>query len=392
MRFWLGGYTADMDGAATGIGVLLAGAADDALAGGSLGFAGDAATTGGSPSWLTRHPSLDVVYAALEGAGTVQAFRRTGQESFTRLGAPVAAGESVCHIAVAPDGASLVASCWSDGRVVRMAVDAAGVPSAPVVAAAAVDPYDSAASLASPTRAGDIDLAAAARALREAAGAEYAHLVPDHDEPAAQEGNATSRPSHAHQAVFLPGGLIATTDMGLDLVRFWRVRGTGLAPVQEIVLPRGSGPRHTVWHPSGHLYVVTELSHEVFVLAPDPANPSNWRLVGGTHLGAGILPDDTAAELAPSRDGDFLYAGVRGSDTIATLRVRGTGAQLDPVALVEAGVHWPRHHVVARDTLLIAGQLADEVVSLGIDLRTGVPGRVRHRTAAPSPTCIVPAR
>ena len=44
-------------------------------------------------------------------------------------------------------------------------------------------------------------------------------------------------------------------------------------------------------------------------------------------------------------------------------------------------MHWPRHHVVARDTLLVAGQLSDEVVSLGIDLRTGVPGRVRHRTA-----------
>jgi 6-phosphogluconolactonase (cycloisomerase 2 family) len=145
-----------------------------------------------------------------------------------------------------------------------------------------------------------------------------------------------------------------------------------------------------VWHPSGHLYVVTELSHEVFVLAPDPSGV--WRLIGGTHLGAGILPTDTAAELAPSRDGHFLYAGVRGSDTVAVLRVRGTGETVAPLALVEAGVHWPRHHVVARDTLLVAGQLADEVVSLGIDLRTGVPGRVRHRSAAPAPTCLLHAR
>jgi 6-phosphogluconolactonase len=400
MRLWLGGYSPDMGGAATGVGVLLAGAADDALAGGPLGFLGDAATTAGSPSWLTYHPTLDVVYAALEGAGTVQAFRRTGEASLAPLGAPAEAGASVCHIAVAPDASSLVAGCWGDGRVVRMALDAAGRPSGPVIAAAAVDPHaahrpDAAAGAG--THAGfDIDLAAAARALRAAAGEEYAHLVPDHDEPEPAaltpdglEGEA-SRPSHAHQAVFLSGGLVATTDMGLDLVRFWRVKAAGLALVQEVVLPEGSGPRHTVWHPSGHLYVVTELSHEVFVLAPDVTG--EWRLVGGAHLGAGILPTDTAAELAPSRDGHFLYAGVRGSDTIAVLRVRGTGERVEPLALVEAGVHWPRHHLVARDTLLVAGQLADEVVSLGIDLRTGVPGRVRHRTPAPAPTCLLPAR
>jgi 6-phosphogluconolactonase (cycloisomerase 2 family) len=184
--------------------------------------------------------------------------------------------------------------------------------------------------------------------------------------------------------------MIATTDLGHDLVRFWRDGGRGLRPVQQVALPKGSGPRHMVWHPSGHLYVVTELSCELFVLAP--AEDGTWRLVGGTPLGAGTLPDDAAAELAMSRDGEFLYAGVRGSNTIATLRVRGSGESVAPVALVDAGVDWPRHHVVVRDILLVAGQLSDEVASLTLDLRTGVPGRVRHRAAVPSPTCLLPVR
>nr|MDQ2697472.1 lactonase family protein [Actinomycetota bacterium] len=101
MRFWLGGYTADMQGSATGFGMLLAGAADDASAGGALAFAGDVAATD-SPSWLAAHPSLDVVYAALEERQQVQAFRRTGEASFVPHGSPVAAGEAVCHVAVAP--------------------------------------------------------------------------------------------------------------------------------------------------------------------------------------------------------------------------------------------------------------------------------------------------
>ena len=67
--------------------MLLAGAADDALAGGQLAVATDAATTAGSPSWLTLHPTLDVLYAALEAGQAVQAFRRTGEASFVPLGA-----------------------------------------------------------------------------------------------------------------------------------------------------------------------------------------------------------------------------------------------------------------------------------------------------------------
>ncbi|QKJ18003.1 lactonase family protein [Microbacterium hominis] len=399
MRFLLGGYTADMDGRADGIGVLLAGAADDALAGGTLALADDVVTTGGSPSWLTPHPTLDVVYAALEGDGTVQAFRRTGETTYVPLGAPVAAGDSPCHVAVSPDGSFLVVSCWSDGRVVRMAVDAAGRPHTPVIAPMPADPYDADAGATVSFAAPGLDLAAAARALREAAGEEYAHLVPDHDREPVEDvdagGAASTRPPHAHQAVFLPGGLIATTDMGYDLVRFWRDSPAGLRLVQDVVLPQGSGPRHMRRHPSGHLYVVAELSCEVFALAYDPAAAQGagaWRVVAGSPLGAGTLPGDTAAELALSRDGEFLYAGVRGSDTLAVLRVRGAGDAVAPVALVEAGVHWPRHHVVERDTLLVAGQLGDEVASLTLDLRTGVPGRVRHRVAAPSPTCLLPLR
>lgn len=385
MRLLLGGYTADMEGSATGIGMLLAGAAEDGSAGGALTFTGDVAAAA-SPSWLAPHPTLDVVYAALEKQGAVQAFRRTGEATFAPLGRAVLAGEAACHIAVAPDGLSLLVACWGDGRVVRMSLDDAGAPSGPVVLAAASDPLDEAAQ----PQAGDIDLAAATRALREAAGPEYAHLVPDHDRPVEEPaGAASDRPSRAHQSVFLPGGAVATTDLGLDLVRFWRTTASGLRPGQQLVLPTGSGPRHMVWHPSGHLYVVTELSREVFALAAGA--DGQWRVAGGVSLGAGAtFPGDTAAELAASRDGGFLYAGVRGSDTIATLKVRGAGETLDPVALVEAGVHWPRHHAVVRDTLLVAGERSNEVVSLSLDLRTGVPGRVRHRTAAPSPTCLLP--
>jgi len=399
MRFWVGAYAPDA-GNAEGIGVLQAGDVDSAWASGPLGMVGTAVRAPGSPSWIAAHPTRDVLYAALESEGTVQAYRRTGETALTPLGPPVVAGDAVCHVAVAADASFLVASCWGDGRVVRIALDAAGRPSDPSIAAQATDPHGSdgeggvVATGALVSGAVVPDLAAAARALRAAAGEEFGHLVPAYDgvpetDAESEEAAAGARASRAHQAVFLPGGGVATTDMGFDLVRIWRPSGRGLRLAQDVALPRGSGPRHALWHPSGHLYVVTELSREVFVLAPDAER--HWSVRSGAPL-VGTLDGDTAAELCTSRDGTVLYAGVRGSDTIGVLSVRGAGDDVRFTALAEAGTHWPRHHAVVADTLLVAGQLADEIVSLPLDARTGVPGRVRHRTASPSPTRLLPVR
>lgn len=400
MRFLLGGYTADMDGHATGVGVLHAGAADSPLASGALGTAPDAVTVAGSPSWITRHPHLDVIYAALEGSGTVQAFARTGPETFAAVGDPVVAGEAVCHVAVSPDGRMLLASCWGDGALVRMPLDAAGRPGAGSAAPAAVDPFGPE-ETAAPA---DDAVAAARGALRAAVGDEYDDMLGGErggagvggdggvdggaDDGGAADGETPEpRPSRAHQAIFLPGGFAASTDLGRDIVRIWRRAGEGLRLTGTIAFPRGTGPRHAVWHASGHLYVVTEFSREVFALAPDGAG--SWRIVGGSPLAPGLPEEDTAAEITLSRDGAFLVAGLRGSDTLAVLRVGGDGSMLTPVALADAGVRWPRHHVVVRDTILVAGQRSDEIASLGFDERTGAPGRVRHRTVAPSPTCLL---
>ncbi len=436
MRFWVGGYSSDMGGTAEGIGLLTAGEDGSPFASGALSFRGAVRPALTSPSWLAAHPRLDVVYAALESEGRVAALARTDDTSFTALGSSVEAGEAVCHIAVSPDGTYLLASCWGDGRVVRVALDASGRPVGRAVARAARDPYavdggdlrdaahedvddepedprvsaerreermsGASADREADQRRAEIGLADAAAALRAAAGAEFAHLIPDHDRPTepdvrggtllnrAVDADEPVRTSRAHAAAFLPDGRALTTDLGFDLVRVWRTAAGRLAPDHDVTLPRGSGPRHLVVHPSGFVYVLTEYSAEVFVLGADRAG--RWSVRGSIPAAALTLPDDTGAELAVSHDRAFLYAGLRGSDTIAVLRVAGDGSSLEPVALAESGVTWPRHHLVVRDTLLVAGQRSNDVVSLSLDIRTGVPSRVRHRAGVPAPTRILRAR
>ncbi|MGN7860464.1 lactonase family protein [Microbacterium sp. 22303] len=377
-RFWVGGYGVDMEGPADGIGVL---AVDEGYGPTTLAYRG-AVAAAPSPSWLAQHPTLDVVYAALEGSGEVAAFARTGENALRPLGRPVAAGQYVCHLAVAPDGRFLVASCYGDGRVVRIGLDAAGrlVP----------DARDKAAELRAAlfgqgsdeaNESGDGDGAADPMAAAD----------PYASDPNRLDPNGDPRVSHAHAAAFLPDGRIATTDLGYDLVRIWRPAASGLTLDHEVVLPRGSGPRHMVVHPSGHLHVVTEYSCELFTLAAD--REGRWGLVSGTPVSAIVTPGhDYPAELSRSRDGETLYAGVRGSNTIAALRVRGSGERVEPLALADAGVDWPRHHLVHHGALLVAGQRSNEISVLELDDRTGAPGRVRHRTPAPAPTHLLLAR
>ncbi|WP_298040189.1 beta-propeller fold lactonase family protein [uncultured Microbacterium sp.] len=394
-QFWVGGYGSDMGGDATGIGLLEGDEGREPTTLAHRGTVADAA----SPSWLVRHPLLDIVYAALEGSGHVQAFQRTGERSLRALGDPIVASDAVCHLAVAPSGDHLIASCYGDGRVVRIGLDAAGRTISATGADAAADPYgidavgtdtlaiDFTQVLASVT-------AAAATEEKPRSGLLLFDEMLGLNAPADPEPEPApvvdpdARVSHAHAAAFLPDGRIATTDLGLDLVRIWRPAPGGLVEDHRVVLPLGVGPRHLVVHPSGHVHVVTEYSCEVFTL--ETGIDGQWALAAATTVSPGVVVGvDFPAELSRSRDGETLYAGVRGSNTIAALRVRGDGSIVEPLALAESGVDWPRHHLVHDGALLVAGQRSDQIGVIELDERTGVPRGIRHRTSVPAPTCIL---
>ncbi|KQR48579.1 3-carboxymuconate cyclase [Microbacterium sp. Leaf161] len=367
-RFWLGGYGPAMDGSAEGIGLL----AGDESAPTALEYRG-AVTRTSSPSWLAQHPSLDVVYAALEGDAGVQAFGRSGESALRPLGEPVAAGDGVCHVAVSSSGSFLIASCYGDGRVVRIGIDAQGqlVPDAV-------------------NKAAELRAALLGEQLEETAPAGVAAAASD---PYSGELTATgdARSSHAHSAAFLADGRIATTDLGFDLVRIWRPIAGGLVLDHEVVLPLGTGPRHMVAHPSGHLHVVTEYSCEVFTLAA--GRDGTWAVVSSVLASpVAEIGVDFPAELARTRDARFLYTALRGSNTIAALRVRGGGEALEAIALADSGVDWPRHHLVHEGKLLVAGQRSDTVALIDLDERTGAPLDIRHIAQAPAPTHILPVR
>jgi 6-phosphogluconolactonase len=365
--YWLGAYTPDSQGNARGVSVLRQ------QPDGTLRHATTVSLE--SPSFLARHPSADVVYAALEGIGAVQVLERRGVDGLVPIGDPIEVGEAVCHLHVTPDGGMLVASCYGDGRLVTIPLAPTGRPSGrPVEAAASIDPY------ADPF----------AGSALEASGFGESALTDFSLSQQVLEAMPV-RQSRAHASLTLPDGRIVSTDLGHDAVRVWRRTAAGAALTLDdtIMLPFGVGPRHLAWHVSGHLFVVTEYSNEIFVLAP--RDRGRLRVVRSTLATADSIEDgDNASELQiAGPDADRLYVAIRGTNRLSTLRIGGDGADLSPLADVETRGKHPRHFRVAGDLVHVANQHSDEVASFRLDAR-GIPSQFLGATEAASPTYLLP--
>lgn len=323
---WIGGYPDDSGTEQQGIRLLTADEAGEVAATRWVG-------TAESPSWLARHPSAAVLYAAQESAGTLAAFRIDGA-TLTPFG-EIPAGETVCHLLVRPD--HLIACCYGDGDVVRVELHDDGSFGERSLAVPSIDPH-------------------------------------------AAEGDRQSR---AHCAASLGGGHIVVSDMGHDQLRFFDTVDI-LQQIGTVALPMGSGPRHLWVHSASKVSVITEYSCQVITVERIDEGP--WRILSTVSLLAGDVPADAAgAELTGSSDGAVLYAGVRGPDLIVTLDATATTV----LGRAPSGARWPRHHRQLGDRLLVANQESDEISVLQIDPDTGLPGDVVGRVASPAPAHIL---
>ncbi|MFG1608892.1 lactonase family protein [Actinoplanes sp. NPDC049265] len=333
---FVGSYTGESGGRGEGIALL---GRDPAT--GELSPRGVAARTP-SPSFLTRHPVLPVLYAANElDEGTVSAFAVGPDGSLTPAGGAGTGGAHPCHVAVTPDGRHLLAANYSSGSVSVHPLDAAGRPGERT------------------------DLVA---------------LRGNGPDPDRQTG------PHAHMVLPDAAGHVLISDLGSD--RVWRARldpigGRLLDLAPAIVAAPGQGPRHLSRTPDGAVLVAGELSAELSWHRP---GPDGW-------VTGGAAPASTAAGVAyPSEitvgpDGRYVYVGVRGPDTVSVFA--WDGARATPAGEVPTGGAWPRHLSVIGDHLYVANERSHAVTIFRIDPATGLPSAQGAPVGQPSPTCVL---
>ncbi len=328
-RIWVGGYTDDLNGSAEGIGLLKV-APDGSLEDLGMAVAAD------SPSFLSR--SGDMIYATCEGGPTVAGYRVVGDE-LRFQGMQDAAGTLPCAVLALDGRATLVVACYGTGTIDVHPLSPEGA------------------------------IQKTSQTLRSALSVAGTRI--EQDGP------------HAHDILQLDATTVLTSDLGTDDVYIHRIDGDLLVRTGSVKLPIGSGPRDLFAHSSGLVWVVAELSQQVFVLR---RSGDNFEIVSQVAL-PGAEAEDHAAAIAVSEDGKFAYVGLRGSDNVSVLSVSADGATLSPVGFVGSGGGWPRHLVVDGSRLRVANQLTSSVVTFALGAE-GIPVK-ESSLYVPSPTYLL---
>ncbi|MFF0148867.1 secreted protein [Amycolatopsis sulphurea] len=203
-----------------------------------------------------------------------------------------------------------------------------------------------------------------------------------------QQHTGKDRQAHAHQVVTDPSGKwVLSVDLGADSVYVYALDvATGkLALHKQVTLPTGTGPRHLAFHPDGeHAYLAQELRPEITVASWDSRNGEFTPHTVVPAVPPGSTGDLFPGEIAVSRDGKFVYATVRGPNTIATFTV--DGSKLTLASSVDTGGNWPRHFALDADErwFYVSNQRSGTITWLPRDASTGLPGKAAGSLAVPS--------
>lgn len=196
---------------------------------------------------------------------------------------------------------------------------------------------------------------------------------------------------HPHQIVFdrLTGELVVP-DMGLDAIFFYRLDASGRlsASREPLQLPPGTGPRQLVFGiDDAYMMVLGEVNSSLNVFRRGDSGSFSYiqRL---SVAPAGFGGKTRAGGLSVTPDRRRFFASNRGHDSVTAFSWDRRAGLLCREQTVACGGCEPRGLAVTPDgeTLIVGNQDTDEIVAFAIE-ETGL--RLRARTEAPSPACIV---
>jgi 6-phosphogluconolactonase len=209
----------------------------------------------------------------------------------------------------------------------------------------------------------------------------------DHQKFGALGPNSARQSSpHPHCATISPDNrFLLVCDLGTDHISVFTIQPeTGHLSDQRLFTNDhpGSGPRHVVFHPNRRwVYGINEidstLDHYLWTATRFADTPQGLLVNTNTPVKtiASDFPADknTAAELAISPDGLFLYASNRGEDSLVVFSIRPKDGKLDLVQRIACGGKTPRHFTLdpTAQWLLCGNQDSATVTVFRRDAATG---------------------
>ena len=197
---------------------------------------------------------------------------------------------------------------------------------------------------------------------------------------------------HMHFAGFTPDeNYVIAIDLGSDRVITYAVEEGKLNQAQVFKTAPGSGPRHITFHPNKKFaYVMTELSSEVLVLHYDETDGSFTEQQSIPTIPEDFNETNDGSAIHISSDGQFVYAGNRGHNTIAVYKVDQDTGRLTFIEWTSTEGNWPRDFVLdpSGEFLIATNQKSNTMTLFERDTSTGKLSLVQSNVHVPEPVCV----
>eukprot|EP00238_Polyblepharides_amylifera_P007167 CAMPEP_0196579450 /NCGR_PEP_ID=MMETSP1081-20130531/22007_1 /TAXON_ID=36882 /ORGANISM="Pyramimonas amylifera, Strain CCMP720" /LENGTH=431 /DNA_ID=CAMNT_0041899053 /DNA_START=252 /DNA_END=1547 /DNA_ORIENTATION=- len=349
---------------------------------------------GPNPAFVIRHPTIpNILYATTEcikSDGEIYTLEMQHDGNLKTISQQSTKGKSTCYVNIHPSEDYLVSVSYWDAKLSTFPLSKERV-------------------LGDPSQ------------VFMQPKAEYVEL----NQPTREEHwTYRQRWPHSHCAVTEPytGEYMFVTDLGLDKIFVYQMdQANGVLVCKaEVLLEKGKGPRHLVFHPTVMAaYVVNELESTVSVFRYNPRPlsgneipeddsaeptallshvhtisclPLDWAGTGAVIDGTGMWKAAShASEIRMHPKGRHLYVGNRGHDSVAVFETNLEDGTLSVVEIHPSGGRCPRNFNFDRTGrfMVVGNQDTNTLNVFELDDTTGIMKEV-HTVAMPSPNFIYP--
>ena len=291
-----------------------------------------------SPCFINFSPDGKFLYAANsvkfpgENAGTVSAFavdKKSGALKF--LNEKSSGGNGPCHVSTDANGKFLFAANYGGGSVKSFSLNADG------------------------------SIGADGSVIQHHGGS--------------VNTNRQSAP-HAHFICADPSNQFALAcDLGMDKIVIYKIKADGTLVENSFAsVPPGSGARHLAFSRDGKfVFVVNEMGCSVTTFAWNDGRMTAVETVSLLPADVPVKPEFTAAEIRVHPSGKFVFATVRGHDSVSVLAADEKSGRLKLIQNISSGGKVPRGLGIdpTGRWLFTGNQKSDNAVEFSIEAATG---------------------
>lgn len=274
-----------------------------------------------SSSYLSIYGDYIFGISELEGNSYVHMFKKS-QEGYSHIDKKIIKGAGLCHITYLPKNRVLAGACYESGEIftVRTGENSFG------------------------------DIVSFIKQGENKDTITRAHcVVPNKSET-----------------------MLYSANIALDMIYSYKIIQGELFENDQLMLPKGEGPRHILLSPGeDRLYVITEYSNKIFII--NSAEERMSLVDSVSILPENFCGDSYGSSICMTTNGKFMYGANRGANTIAVFHVFKDG-KIKKIDDFPCFGDWPRHiSLVDNDGYLaIANQNSNQVVLCKLDSTTGL--------------------